>query len=256
LADGRYVAFDSAADNLVPGDTNGARDVFVKDTVTGAISRVSTDSAGGQGNGGSYAPSASADGRYVAFYSDASNLDPYDFNGAFDVFVKDTANAVTSRVSVDASWLPGNGNSVASSISADGRYVAFHSNASNLVQGDGNGTDDVFLAATSACSGTQSITLNWTNVYWNDYAAYLDRLLNVGYTINNTGTAPAYDVRIVYTVNTNGVTFYSATGGGFIPAGGSANLTVRYYVPAGVASFNSEVHASALDACGNINNYP
>ncbi|MBI5285723.1 MAG: thrombospondin type 3 repeat-containing protein, partial [Chloroflexi bacterium] len=85
----RYVAFYSWATNLVPGDTNGADDVFVRDRVTGATERVSADSAGTQGNGFSYSPSISGDGRYVAFYSWATNLVPGDTNGADDVFVRD-----------------------------------------------------------------------------------------------------------------------------------------------------------------------
>jgi hypothetical protein len=86
-ANGRYVAFVSGASNLVPGDTNGVDDVFVHDRLTGQTTRVSVASDGTQGNGDSWWPSISADGRYVAFESRASNLVPRDTNGAWDVFV-------------------------------------------------------------------------------------------------------------------------------------------------------------------------
>ena len=88
-SDGRYVAFMSAASNLVPNDTNGTVDIFVHDRQTGQTTRVSVDSAGVQGNSGSYNPSISSDGRYVAFISFASNLVPNDTNGVNDIFLHD-----------------------------------------------------------------------------------------------------------------------------------------------------------------------
>jgi Tol biopolymer transport system component len=144
-ADGRFVAFSSDASNLVAGDGNGTSDVFVRDRATGKTRRVSVSSAGAEGNNASYDPSISADGRFVAFHSDASNLVAGDGNGTSDVFVRDRATGKTRRVSVSSAGAEGNGDSYASSISADGRFVAFHSNASNLVAGDGNGTSDIFV---------------------------------------------------------------------------------------------------------------
>ena len=146
-ADGRYVAFESSAANLVAGDTNGALDIFVRDRVTGQTTRVSVASDGTQGNGASYDPSISADGRYVAFRSMASNLVAGDSNGAVsDIFVHDRATGTTTIESITPLGGSGNSSSHAPSISADGRYVAFHSNASNLVGGDTNGvTSDVFV---------------------------------------------------------------------------------------------------------------
>jgi Tol biopolymer transport system component len=144
-ADGRYVAFESWASNLVAGDTNGTWDVFVRDTLEGKTSRVSVSSEGVQGNGGSYSPSISADGRYVAFESSASNLVAGDTNGAGDVFVRDTLEGSTIRVSLSSAGAQGDGRSFEPSISADGRYVAFTSYASNLVAGDTNGAGDVFV---------------------------------------------------------------------------------------------------------------
>ena len=134
------------ASNLVPGDTNGTYDVFVKDLQTGAITRVSTDANGGQGNANSYTPSISADGRYVAFTSYASNLVPGDTNGTSDVFVRDLQTGAITRVSTDADGDQGNSTAGGISISADGRYVAFNSDASNLVPDDTNGAYDVFVA--------------------------------------------------------------------------------------------------------------
>ena len=145
-ADGRYVAFESEAGNLVPGDTNGTLDIFVRDRQTGAIERVSVDSAGAQANEMSIYPSISGDGRYVAFLSAASNLVPGDTNGVWDMFVHDRETGVTERVSVDSAGMEANGNCFSPpSISADGRYVAFESSATNLVPGDTNGTEDVFV---------------------------------------------------------------------------------------------------------------
>jgi Tol biopolymer transport system component len=143
--DGRFIAFCSNADNLVGGDTNGAEDVFVHDRRLGMTMRVSVDSAGNQGDGGSCYPSLSADGRYVAFMSFAANLVTGDANGVGDVFLHDRLTGVTSRVSVDSSGIEGNDISRSPSISADGRYIAFDSWASNLVPGDPSGFWDVFV---------------------------------------------------------------------------------------------------------------
>jgi len=144
-ANGRFVAFDSYASNLVPGDGNEEPDVFVHDRKKGRTTRVSVDSAGFEGNGGSLHPSISSNGRYVAFRSYASNLVPGDGNGMTDVFVHDRKKGLTTRVSVDSAGFEGNGQSYDPSISANGRFVAFFSYASNLVPGDGNGQPDVFV---------------------------------------------------------------------------------------------------------------
>ncbi len=144
-ADGRYVAFESHASNLVPDDTNSDWDVFVHDTITGQTTRISVDSNGNQANGDSYAPSLSSDGRYVTFFSSAPDLVAGDTNGALDVFVRDRQNGTTERVSVDSSGAQGDGDSNYASISGDGRYVAFESWATNLVPADTDGTLDVFV---------------------------------------------------------------------------------------------------------------
>jgi Tol biopolymer transport system component len=143
--DSRFVAFVSNATNLVAGDSNNVADIFVHDRQTGATTRVSVNSSGGQANGGSSDPVISPDGRYVAFVSNAGNLVIGDTNGKSDVFVHDRQTGVTARVSVNSSEEQGNAESINPSISADGRYVAFGSSASNLVTGDTNGVSDVFV---------------------------------------------------------------------------------------------------------------
>ncbi len=144
-ADGRYVAFYSWAGNLASNDTNNTLDVFVHDRQTGQTSRVSVASNGTQGNGPSYLGAFSTDGRYVAFFSDASNLVSGDTNGFSDVFVHDRQTGKTKRISVASNGTQGNNHSFSSSISADGRYVAYASWANNLVSGDINGFADVFV---------------------------------------------------------------------------------------------------------------
>jgi hypothetical protein len=144
-ADGRYVAFHSTANNLVPGDANGFSDIVVKDRQSGVTSLVSVDSAGAQGNGHCYQPSVSGDGRYIAFYSLANNLVPGDTNGFADIFVHDCQSGSTTRASVDSAGAEANASCLYPSISADGRYVTFWSAASTLVAGDTNGWADVFV---------------------------------------------------------------------------------------------------------------
>jgi Tol biopolymer transport system component len=144
-ASGRHVAFVSAARNLVAGDTNDAIDVFVKDLATGAVERVSVATGGAQADGPSFEPALSADGRYVAFESFASNLVPGDTNRRSDVFVHDRASGVTRRVSVAANGRPTNDDNWTPSLSADGRFVAFRSDATNLAVADGNRSSDVYV---------------------------------------------------------------------------------------------------------------
>jgi Tol biopolymer transport system component len=144
-ADGQFVAFVSAATNLVTGDTNGADDIFARDLSTGKTRRVSVDSDGTQGNGDSRAPTLSADGRLIAFGSDASDLVPGDTNDVQDIFVHNQVSEQTKRVSINSDGKQANNTSRHACISADGRYVVFESLASNLVSGDTNGNYDIFV---------------------------------------------------------------------------------------------------------------
>ncbi len=142
---GRYVAFSSGADNLVVGDTNGVSDIFVHDTQTGETTRISVDSQGDESNGNSTEPSISFDGRYVSFRSFATNLVAGDTNGVEDVFHHDRATGQTIRVTVGAGGVQANAVTYRSSLSGDGQHVAYQSSANNLVAGDTNGFDDVFV---------------------------------------------------------------------------------------------------------------
>ncbi|MGE3844123.1 MAG: IPT/TIG domain-containing protein, partial [Vicinamibacterales bacterium] len=144
--DGRYVAFTSSASNLVAGDTNGERDVFVHDRQSGETTRVSVADNGAQAAGDSRDASISDNGRLVAFSSSASNLVENDTNGATDVFVRDRATGRTTRVSVATGGTQGlGGHSWEPFVSGDGRFVAFTSAATNLVAGDDNAYDDIFV---------------------------------------------------------------------------------------------------------------
>jgi len=147
-SDARFVAFGSDATNLVAGDFNFVRDVFVHDRQTGATKLISLSSTGGNPNGQSIRPVISAAGRFVAFQSDASNLVAGDFNLIGDVFLRDRLNQTTVRVSVSTAGVEGNGFSTRPAISADGRFVAYRSGSSNLVAGDTNIADDIFVRDT------------------------------------------------------------------------------------------------------------
>ena len=154
-ADGRYVAFSSDASNLVANDLNATWDIFVRDRLTNTTERVSVGSGGSEANAFSYLPAISADGRFVAFYSEASNLVSGDTNATGDIFVRDRVNSITERVSVGAGGAQANNLSTECSISGDGRFVAFSSWADNLASGDSNGTVDIFvrdrLGGTTEC---------------------------------------------------------------------------------------------------------
>jgi Tol biopolymer transport system component len=164
-ADGRYVAFVSAAGNLVAGDTNGASDLFMRDTLRARTERVSVSSSGRQigpenyHEGGAFSPSLSLDGRIVVFTSRSASLVPGDTNTeercedvddcylvpAADVFVHDRIAGTTRRVSVSSAGRQANGSNYFPVVSGNGRFVAFHSEASNLVRGDNNRLGDVFI---------------------------------------------------------------------------------------------------------------
>ena len=143
-ADGRFVAFLSDASNLVPGDTNHT-DIFLLDRQTQKISRISVDPTGNQADFSSASPTISADGRFVAFASEATTLVTDDTNTSSDIFVYDRILGQISRVSVNSAGIQGNHSSVSPSISANGRYVTFSSGSTNLVPDDTNGSSDIFL---------------------------------------------------------------------------------------------------------------
>jgi len=147
-ANGQKVAFYSFASNLVSNDTNVRTDIFVHDIATATTTRVSVDSGGNQANSfgnGAMHPSISADGTRIAFQAHADNLVPNDTNGAFDVFVHDLATGITTRASVTSTGGEANANCLDACISGDGNHVAFTAQATNMVPGDTNGYDDIFL---------------------------------------------------------------------------------------------------------------
>lgn len=134
--DGRFVVFESDAENLVARDGNGARDVFLKDLKSGRVTLLSSDRRKDPGNGPSQDPALALDGRDVAFTSSADDLVPGDLNGMDDVYVKDVRSGRIAPASADPE-----GNLIggsAPSISGDGRYVVFQSNAEGFVSGDGS----------------------------------------------------------------------------------------------------------------------
>lgn len=144
-ANGRFAVFESEATTFVPDDTNGVGDVFLRDLQLGSIIRVSVDAAGLQVNGGGGMPSISADGRFVAFESGATNLAAGDTNGFGDVYVKDTVNGTVTRASLTSTGGEPNNDVTDASISGDGRFVVFDSDADNLVPNDTNGAGDIFV---------------------------------------------------------------------------------------------------------------
>lgn len=144
-ADGTKVVFQSAADDLVPGDTNGQYDLFLKDLTTGAITLVNAAADGTVAQGSFARYALSADGTTVAFASDADSLVPNDSNGTFDVFVKDMVTGQVTLVSQTSGGVSANGFSASPALSADGTIVAFESRADDLVPGDTNGQPDIFV---------------------------------------------------------------------------------------------------------------
>jgi archaellum component FlaF (FlaF/FlaG flagellin family) len=171
--DGRYVYFNSDASNLVPNDSNGAEDLFVRDTVLGTTRRVSVSSTGEEANSGvgnqdpsatfsnigfflvepengsqvSY--SATPNGDYILFSSAATNLVPGDTNDTIDVFIRHVPSGTTKLLSVSSTGVQGNGPSNSPMISADARFAVFSSSATNLVSSDTNGFDDIFVSEIS-----------------------------------------------------------------------------------------------------------
>ncbi len=142
--DGRFVVFASADGNLVLNDDNHFEDIFLRDRQLGTTVCVSVDPSGAQSNGSSFWTSISADGRFVAFSSQANNLVPNDTNGFSDVFLRDVVAGTTSLVSVNSLGVQGNGASVRPVLSADARYLVFDGGSTNLVANLGTGFDDVY----------------------------------------------------------------------------------------------------------------
>jgi Tol biopolymer transport system component len=225
-ASGRYVTFVSSAANLVPSDTNGTSDIFLRDRISGAIERISVSSTGAQADSFSWGPAnLSRTGRYVVFASAATNLVRGDTNNEIDVFLRDRVARTTRLVSVSSRGALARRDSYGGSVSADGRYVAFTSYAETLVRGDRNGKRDVFVhdmrtGRTRLVSvrrdGTQGDGDSATALISNDgrYVAFLSTSTNFG-TTNLSGGNDAYvkDLRTgaldLVSRNSQGKQFYA-----------------------------------------------
>jgi cold shock CspA family protein len=236
-ADGQIVAFASAASNLVASDANGSKDVFVHDRFTGVTERVSVDSLGVEARTDSYTPSISADGQVVAFWSGASNLVGFDKNGAFDVFVHDRKSGITERVSVDSSGLEGDSDSDSDAISADGNVIVFTSYSDNLVAGDSNGTEDVFVRdhhlATWSNYGSGFPGSNGIPAYVPRWNPHLGMTLNLDLD-NSSGTAT---VGVLF-LGLQRTTIHSNSGGDLLVV---PVITMPVSIPAGGASFSGAI---------------
>lgn len=223
--DGRYIAFQSAAGDLVPGDTNSNWDIFIRDRVLATTSRVSVSTNGDQTTSGpSTRPTISALGGFVVFHSWSTNLvtsgdaGGADTNGKVDVFLRDVNNNLTERVSIDSSEAQSNGESQFPTVSSNGKYVAYHSTSTNLVTGDTNGFRDVFvrnrtagttLRASVATSGTEaSNTSGFATVAQNDASGALVAFHSEATDLLTAG------------IDTNGVRDCYAR---WIPSSGTAN---------------------------------
>lgn len=207
--DGRYFFFSSEASDLVTNDTNGnIQDLFVRDMQTGITTLVSVNSAGsGSGNGESFQPSFTPDGRYVVFSSDASDLVPNDINGNHqDIFVRDMQTGTTTLVSINAAGTgSGNEPSTFPRMSTDGRYVAFVSHATDLVvTNDTNGRPDIFVRdlqtgittlisvnAAGTGSGNQGSEQSWTISPDGRYVAFTSEASDL---VNNDTNSFDWDV--------------------------------------------------------------
>ena len=193
--DGDSVAFHSGAADLVPGDDNGATDVFVRDLATGELRLVSAAADGSPGNGRSGFPSISADGRFVAFESDAADLVPGDTNEVTDVFVRDLAIGETVRASLGQDGGEANGASLRPAIAAEGGHVAFGSLASNLIPGDANAQQDVFVR--DLLAGTTELVSRSTEGVFGNNASFEASISGDGDRVAFASFATNLEARLV-----------------------------------------------------------
>lgn len=210
-ADGRCVAFLTQDNILVPGDTNNNWDLFVRDMVTGAITRENVDFAGNQISTPPYEPSLSADGRYVSFNSSATNHVLGDNNNAGDVFIRDRLLGVTRLASLTSAGtqLNDGSNSVGGALSGDGQAICFHSLATNVVPGDTNGRADVFARS---CSYSVSF-------YCTPKLNSLGCLPAIGYNGISSASSPSgFEIQAsLVRNNKSGLLLYSVTGPNSVP---------------------------------------
>ncbi|MHB9111172.1 MAG: TolB family protein [Thermoleophilia bacterium] len=220
-ANGRYVAFESKASNLVPGDSVNCPRLCPPGGCTESLP----------------------------------------LNSCEDIFVKDLQSNKIVLVSTNAEGIQGSGSGSASSknasISADGKSVTFWSRAKNLVPVDTNGKADVFLARVPSCGVKPRLTLARDHIYWSSYADYTARQLTVDFRISNTGESVAAKVKLVSTINSSEVSSSSLPlDDSDIEPGASRVARIKYFIPNGVSQFSTRITASAADGCMNIFSYP
>jgi len=159
---GRFVAFLSQATNLVPGDANGFSDIFLRDTRDNTTVRVSVSDAGDEADSGSDHPSIGGDGARVAFQSTATNLASPAGTGIDDIYVRNLPDNTTRRASLAWDNTLADGSSSYPLLSRNGRFVAFYSEATNLVTGDNNASPDVFVRDLQT-GVTERVSVAWDN---------------------------------------------------------------------------------------------
>lgn len=202
-ADGLVVAFTSQATDLVPGDTNGVADIFVRDIAGQTTRRVSVSNGGGQSQGASSSPSISEDGRFVAFASADDQLAGPASQNALDVYVRDLVAGTTQRVSVSSTGEAADSDASQPQLSRGGGHVVFTSAADNLVPGDTNGRTDVFLRDLSSGTTTRaSVSSDGTQSRSHSHSP----------TVNEDGSA---------------IAFISDPGGGLVPGDTSRTVLLR-----------------------------
>jgi Tol biopolymer transport system component len=220
---GQFIVFQSDASNLVPNDTNGVTDIFVRDLVAGTTTLVSVSTNGGPANGASTDPVMTPDGRYVAFISRASNLVPGDNNGIPDIFIRDLVAGTNQLVSVGAlcSTLVSPGTIMATPVmTPDGRYVAFFSLATNLVSAvPGTTTGEVYvfdrLAGTMTWASTNAAAMVSAMVQQTNATSYHPRLSDDGqYVAFKTGATASTGVAVIlqYDLTTGATTVINTNG--------------------------------------------
>ena len=258
-SNGQFVAFESAASNLVPGDTSKVSDVFVRDIVGQTTVLASVNTFGRSGNAASANASISADGRFVAFESSASDLVTNDLNGQSDVFVRDLQTGTTLLVSVDATGqFSGRGRSERPQISADGRRVLFLSTATNLLSDQATSgpelyirdleSHDTFWVTTNLAASLTNIAASLTNIA----ASLTNPSGPQTWTLSQSGLSGIFTIGLTNSSGTLLFYFDLTTGtSAWIPAAANALLTddgsrVVFSGTFGIYIWDAETHSSRL----------
>jgi hypothetical protein len=242
--DGRYLAFAGSSANLAPGDSGYDYDVFVRDRQSGTTVAASVDSAGNYGNGYSQHPAISGDGQIVSFFSAATNLVSGDTNGANDVFAHDLTTGSTVRVSLTNLGAEPDSQSTYPDANANGRYIAFESDASNLVSGDTNGVRDVFVRDRQGVNVGAPASLTLTPP---DAVNMVGTSHTVTATVHDAGTNPVAGVLVRFAVSGSSSTSGSCT----TDAAGQCGFTYSGPTLAG-----ADIISAYADSDGNASQGP